>query len=214
MVFDNLIKNRYLEMLLFMLMAMTFIAPVANMIQSSTGVIDLFRYDAPKGQLFYIFSKIFAICSFILLFWQLLLGLLKMTGRRLHIILGSLLFSLILLHVIAFVLAVSLRGGSFAFHILLPDFFSGYYKSAVSLGVVALLLLFISIYSGALRSKVSRHWLRGHHLVFITYMLVVAHAFMIGSEVQSDVFESVLFFSVFIIALIPIIKLLRSYRVS
>jgi len=196
MVFELTPGKQMAKITIVMLFLVSVLIPFFSIMQTNSGVEDIFRVYAPKGQLYYLVSKTFALCAFILLWWQLIFSLLNKIKGRLHIYLGLFLFSLVLLHVLLFFSAASVRTDGYALHIFVPEFTSGYYKNALSFGVIAFLFLLASIVAGLLRNKISLRWKLGHRFVFIVYALVLVHSFMIGSEMQSGLFLYIFYFSV------------------
>ncbi len=169
------------------------------------GTQDLLRTGAPEGQLFYLGSKIAGLCAFILLWWQCLTALFNhrgdstrryAPGKRLHIIFGLSLLVVILLHASFFVTAVSLRSEQVAWHVLVPAFTKGYYVIALSLGIFALLMILMAMAAGLLRKRFPQGWKFGHALVFVVVILASMHAYMIGTEMQSDLFLPLFWFVV------------------
>lgn len=158
---------------------------------------SILRQDAPNGQHMYMLSKLMGILALALLWWQVFVAVLGRivaisktfhAGKYIHILLGTLLLGLVLSHAGLFFTAVSQRTGSFAWGALLPDFTSGYYASARSLGVVALALLLVAVIMPVFRGKLVRTWRTGHLLVLFVTCLVLIHAYLIGSEVRSVIF--------------------------
>ena len=149
----------------------------------SNNLDTLFRLNAPQGQSLYVISKLMALGVYVLMWWQIMLGLFKKLHTRHHIVLGICTLFLVVTHVISFISAVSLRQDNLAVGLLLPDFTSGYYKSGISLGVIALLCIVVAVISGALRDKLPKYWRFGHGLVYVTFALASVHGLMIGSEI-------------------------------
>jgi len=123
--------------------------------------IDVFiGTSLPAGQRFYLISKLSALVALAILFVQISLMLFKRyvpAGRRIvwpqrsHQLLGIVTFVLVLIHSISFITAASFRGGAPAFSLLLPNFQTGLYNTAVSLGLLA----FYLFHSGCFIEKIS-----------------------------------------------------------
>lgn len=167
--------------------------PPVYLIISNQGVSDILRSSAPEGQLSYLGSRLIGLYAFIILCWQAMGALrdkiksAQPTTRHIkrHILMGSSMVVLILLHSGLFINAVSVRSGHLSLHLLIPDFTNGYYNTAVSLGVLALVFTLIAVTAGLLRKRIKTQWKIGHALMFIVLVLVFFHAWMIGTDVQS-----------------------------
>jgi len=173
------------------------LVPFMTLYASIGGADEIARAGAPDGQLIYLFSKLFGLCAFVLLFWQLITAMLSkfarqqieyVAGSTVHIYFGAVLLMMAMFHVGFFVSAVSIRSGHLALHLLLPDITSGYYATALSFGVIALYLVIIAVCSGIVRKRFPAFSKVGHALIYITIPLILLHAFMVGSEVQSILF--------------------------
>jgi len=187
------IKKQPLTTRWVIFMILLVIPPVYLVIENQ-GLNDIFRTTAPDGQLYYLLSKLIGLMAFIVLCAQIVFALLDKIDKhkpptsylKRHIIIGSTLLVLILMHSGLFITAVSSRSGHINLHPLVPDFNSGYYNAAVSLGVLALLFTLIAVASGLLRKRCTKKWKSGHALIFVVMVLVCFHAWMIGSDVQSS----------------------------
>lgn len=207
MVFNNTLGKQTSTFVMQALLVLSVLIPLIILMQSGDGLLDMMRLDAPKGQLIYISSKLFALCAFLLLWLQLIMGLLQRVSKRVHVFIGIVLITFVIMHISLFIMAVSVRSGEFAYQILLPSFFSGYYKSALSIGVLALIFMLVSVTAGILRKRITIRWRIGHRFVLIMFALVVAHSLMIGSEMQSGLFLYLLYFSIFSLASAVLLKL-------
>lgn len=156
------------------------------------------RSQAPAGQSLYVFSKLMGIVALVLLWWQVVIALLGrsgvipsmlMPGRWLHISLGTILTFCIFLHVGTFIAAVSNRVGELSLGSLLPTFTQGYYETARSLGIIALLLIVGAIAMSTYGRRYVRLWRSWHMLVILALALVLVHAYLIGSEIRSPLFQ-------------------------
>lgn len=152
----------------------------------------LFDASLPSGQQFYLISKLSALLALACLFLQIIFMLLsrytKFVGtdnwcESSHRWLGVSTFLLIVTHSVSFVSAASLRGGTFAFSLLVPNFHSGLYNAAVSLGLIAFYLSIILIIMGVLSRQSHRKFSRFHRwIVWPLLMCVLVHSVAIGSE--------------------------------
>jgi len=111
---------------------------------------------------------------------------------------------MIILHVFLFVLAASLRSGAIAYSILIPSFTSGFYKFAVSLGILAVILAFIVLAAGFYKSKARNNFARWlHRAAYITVVLAFIHSYWIGSETRN--IAVIVFYNSALLALITAI---------
>ena len=168
--------------------------------------IDVFiGTSLPAGQRFYLISKLSALVALAILFVQISLMLFKRyvpAGRRIvwpqrsHQLLGIVTFVLVLIHSISFITAASFRSGAPAFSLLLPNFQTGLYNTAVSLGLLAFYLFlllvpfgFIARSGGSLIRRIHR-W-----LVWLALLCVMIHSVAIGSE--SKTWPMIVFYCLF-----------------
>lgn len=165
--------------------------------------------NAPRGQIFYLFSKLSGLLALWLIMIQLVLMLGKKIGFfdisiRAHMVLGIFIITAIVLHGGLFVAGVSIRQGALNLAPLLPAFDHGFYKTRLSLGNIAAILIVFTVISGALMRKCNLSplkrsvlkWL--HAMGFIAYFLGLIHALSIGSEIEADI----LFYMVLLVALV------------
>lgn len=175
------------------LIGVTLVALMTYLYFLSNGFNELARPSAPPGQSLYVLSKATALLVYVLMWWQIMLGIFKRVNTKYHVVLGSSLFILIILHATLFIAAVSIRQGELHLGILFPNFTTGYYKSGLSLGVIALFCICIATLSGILRNRFGKFWKYGHNLVYLTFALATIHGFMIGSDVSSGIFSYVVY---------------------
>jgi DMSO/TMAO reductase YedYZ heme-binding membrane subunit len=170
----------------------------------SNGLNEITRPYAPPGQTLYVLSKVTALLVYVLMWWQIMLGIFKKINTNHHIVFGTGIFILIISHATFFITAVSIRQEQLVLGVLLPSFTAGYYKSGLSLGVIALLFIFIATLSGTLRNRFSKYWKFGHGLVYLTFAVATIHGLMIGSDVSSGIFSYIVYGAMFslVIALI------------
>jgi len=166
-------------------------APVIVWLVSVGDPSAYLAHDLPPGQALYIFSKLSGLLALFFLWGQCLLALahrapilreLPAVGITTHRRLGLLTFTTALTHVVLFVLAASLRAGSPAWNLLIPNFTHGYYNSFVSLGVIAIWLLLLGVWAGWRTSRGHAAWKKVHRTWPIVFGLVLLHALAIGSE--------------------------------
>ncbi len=162
----------------------------------------LARPYAPPGQTLYVLSKVIAVFVYLLMWWQMMLGIVNKTNIKYHALFGTGIFILIFSHVLLFLFAISTRQEKFNLSLLLPDFTDGYYKSGLSFGIFAFLCIIIAIMTGMLRKKLQRFWKVGHSFIYITFALATVHSLMIGSDVNSGMFLYIVYSAVFSLIII------------
>ena len=158
---------------------------------------EFLRPYAPPGQTLYVLSKATALFVYILMWWQIMLGMFKKVNKKYHIILGTSLFILIFIHVFLFVIAVSIRQGELHLTMLVPDFSAGYYNNGLSMGVLAFCMIIVAVITAALRKQFRKVWKFGHALVYLAFALATVHGLMIGSNVNADLFSYVVYGAAF-----------------
>ncbi|MEW5250938.1 hypothetical protein [Microbulbifer discodermiae] len=163
----------------------------------TSDVYVYFRYGAPSGQIWYVFSKLFGLYGALLLWYQVVSTLLKKTRYACvlprwtllrHRYLGGMTLLFVAGHVAFFVTAVSLRKGVFAGSLLLPDF-RDFYHSAITLGLVAKLLLLVAVLAAMGRKYIPGVWKMMHRGMFIVVALGLVHGFLIGTETRYGLYE-------------------------
>lgn len=171
-----------------------------------------FSLKVPPGQILYLFSKLAGLYAYFFMVIQLIIGLQGRQSRyfRYHPLIGGLTTLTIIAHFSFFVAGASLRTNHFAVQFLWPSFSSGYYKSAISYGVIAAYLLLPIIIAGALQRKLpSLKWL--HRFAPIVVLLGCIHSFSIGTEIRS-LPTMVFYISFFCLALFAFIKKLSQTK--
>ncbi|MBI5041165.1 MAG: ferric reductase-like transmembrane domain-containing protein, partial [Gammaproteobacteria bacterium] len=177
------------EVLVFGLLAALLLMPGAAHFINTGALSQYFTYHVLDGQFLYVLSKFLGLYAFVL-FWLQLLGgsyrspLTGVGGSQSHRGLGALVLVLILLHAGLFVTGVSIRNQHFAYQWLLPDLFTTYYPRIVSLGLIALVLLLVSIGMAVWRARRGNAWRMGHWLVWVAFGLAFVHSYTIGSEAK------------------------------
>ncbi|HFD33275.1 MAG TPA: hypothetical protein ENJ28_11290 [Gammaproteobacteria bacterium] len=159
---------------------------ITGLFVSNGHLTEISRNYAPPGQTLYLLSKITAIFVYTLMWWQIMAGIITKVKKQLHTLLGMGVFTLIIIHVILFISAVSIRQDELSLGMLLPNFSSDYYKTGMSFGVMALFFIFIATLTGIFRKRLKNHWKLGHSFVYVTFALATVHGLMIGSDINSD----------------------------
>ncbi len=179
---------------------------VAYLLLSTGNFSELSRLYAPPGQALYVYSKVVAIFVYILMWWQIMVSILKKVDTKQHIFLGISILGLTLAHVFLFISAISIRQEEINLGMLLPNFTNDYYKSGLSFGVMALFFIFIATFTGIFRKKIQGFWKVGHSLVYMTFVLATVHGLMIGSDVNSGVLSYIIYGAVFSLTFATIYK--------
>jgi predicted ferric reductase len=165
--------------------------PAITWISTTGDLANYWRYDVPAGQVMYVLSKLTALYAIVIFWLQLMYGLLGSVGRQrlgierghlFHVRLGLAVIVLIVAHVCLFVLGATLRARVFASQYLTPSFSSGYYRTVITIGLAALVLVAIGAVCAAARRRIRRIWRVGHWAVFVAFGLGFIHSLLIGSE--------------------------------
>jgi len=177
--------------------------------------------SVPSGQLAYVLSKLAGLCALGLFALQLTLMVLRGTalepaagrwGKPAHRRLGLSVVALIVAHVALFIAAASLRSDHLATHLLLPRFESGFYDAMVSLGVLALYVVLVLVFAGALawRRAGRQSRPRGAHrlLALASVPLIAFHSYAIGSETST--LPVMAFYA--LLGAVALVGLWRTYR--
>jgi predicted ferric reductase len=187
--FDDLKRLAFLVTASLLLMV-----PVQTWLLLGGDFSEYLNHETPPGQLSYLLAKLSALYALVLLWAQVLLGLLKhrlssapssVVGAKrwasIHRALGLATLLLILTHVLLFVAATSLRNGHLAWDLLLP-WGQGYYRTMVASGAAALWLAALAIAVRFIRRLQGRAktWL--HRLALVAVILVLLHSLTIGTE--------------------------------
>jgi len=166
---------------------------MTSLLLSGGDFFALSRTNAPPGQTLYLLSKITAVFVYILMWWQIMLGMAAKVNTQHHILLGVSVFILILMHVLLFISAASIRQDELNLSMLLPNFISGYYNRGLSFGVMALFFIVIATFAGIFRNRLQPFWKVGHSFVYITFTLATVHGLMIGSDINAGVFPYIIY---------------------
>lgn len=187
-----MIRNPPLFFQNFALM-ITLLTPIVFIVYNLPGVAHYLTNDTPPAQLLYVFSKAMGLVSISIIVFQVFVGLshsaVAAPLKRLidvplnwHSKLGGALCASILTHCLCFAAANSLRTGQVAWQLLLPTFSQGYYKSAISIGAIALYLLIFAVCTRFL-SIIPAHLQRlFHRFALLGATFSIVHAWLIGSE--------------------------------
>lgn len=160
--------------------------------QSTTDVLGYFRYGAPDGQVWYVFSKLLGLYAAVFLWLQALCGLLKPTPYRIllpdwalsrHGLLGGLTALVLTAHIGSFITAVSLRKDRPEWTLLLPDF-RDFYHTSITVGLTAFFLMLIAVVAATLRRRLPGVWRWVHRFMLAVIALGLLHGFLIGTETR------------------------------
>lgn len=162
----------------------------------TAGDLEVYSGEAvPEGQVLYLLSKLFGLYAFVCMWAQIMYGLLGSDGRAtlrvdhghsFHKKLGTLVLGTVLVHLTLFLAAVSTRTHHFAVNYITPSFADGYYRSIITLGIFALILMAVAVGCAAARKRMPRIWIAGHRLTVLAFTLGFAHGISIGSETRSS----------------------------
>jgi len=163
----------------------------------TSDVMSYFRYGAPDGQVWYVFSKLFALYAVLLLWYQALSTLLKESRYSVlftqwnflqHRTIGSLTLLTIIIHIICFIVAVSLRKQTIAWGLLLPDF-QDFYHTSITIGLLAFVIILAAISAAILRKRLPILWKKIHRCMILVVILGLAHGYLIGTETRYGLYE-------------------------
>lgn len=163
----------------------------------TSDVIHYFRYGAPPGQIWYVFSKLFGLYGVLLLWYQAASTLLKNTPYASvfprwtflqHRFLGSFTLMAITLHIACFVTAVSLRKETLALGLLLPDF-RDFFHTAITIGLFGFFIALGAMVAAMLRQRLPRVWRGLHRSMVLVVVLGLVHGYLIGTETRYGWYE-------------------------
>ncbi|MBX2809170.1 MAG: hypothetical protein KTR20_11115 [Cellvibrionaceae bacterium] len=163
----------------------------------TTDTLHYWRYGAPIGQGWYVFSKLFALYGVLLLWYQGVSSLLKSTPYAAllpawrflrHRMLGVLTLCVVVLHIACFVTAVSLRKETLALGLLWLDF-RDFYHGVITLGLVAFWLSLLAIAAAVLRQRYPDLWRHIHRFMMAVIVMGLVHGYLIGTETRYGVYE-------------------------
>jgi DMSO/TMAO reductase YedYZ heme-binding membrane subunit len=168
-----------------LILLMFFIVPSIYWLNSGLNILSYMQDSVPKGQFYYVLSKLFGLYGLMALCLQIILGILGgPLLRRWHLAIGGLLVIFTLMHLSLFMLAVGMRSGGLKLATIFPGFTSGFYHLAISLGSVAFLLLIVVAATGLGRRRYPSFFKGLHRLSFIAAILALLHSFFIGTETR------------------------------
>ena len=186
------------------LLAALLILPLGAWLAALGNPVAYFQYEMPPGQVLYIVSKLLGLYAIVLFWLQLMYGLLKndvllrsvlpQWSISTHRLLGLSTLLMTSLHFVVFFMATSLRKGSAALQLLLPDFGSGYFSTTVSLGWLALVGLWVVAIAGIARARGGRGWIGVHRIAIAVGFLAMAHSLLVGSETKTGLWLGIYFF--------------------
>lgn len=195
---------------IYILMGFSFMLLISYLLLGERFIEAFSLSYAPPGQTLYVLSKTTALFVYVLMWWQIMLGMFKKINKKQHVILGASLFVLIFIHVALFVTAVSIRQGELHLSVLVPVFSEGYYSDALAIGVIAFFMIIAATLAAVLRKQFSKSWKWVHALVYFSFLLATVHSLMIGSEVNSGLFSYIVYGAVLSLVVAFIYKTCRT----
>lgn len=154
--------------------------------------LDYFTFSVPTGQRIYLASKLVGLYAITAAWLQLTYGVLGPDGRRRlgieygnapHRLFGWTVLAAAFAHAAAFILGVTLRTGHLATQFMTVSFGHGFYRSMISLGLIAFVALVLAALAAALRIRLHA-WRLLHWLALPAFMLALVHSWQIGSEAR------------------------------
>ncbi len=184
-------------------------------------IMEYFLYAIPRGQFLYVCSKLAGLYGIVFLWLDVSYALLRETivisylnpwSARQHRVMALLSISLIFLHLVLFIIAVSMREQRLSLGMLLPNFSHQSYQNLLSLGATAFWLIIVVGVSGyclycARNNKRTFGYL--HRLSFVCFLLVYFHGLGVGSETRNGLFYG---FYIFMGASFLLFTLLRVFK--
>lgn len=181
-----MVDKKLLQSPLGVLLLIVSVFPLLIWLQNSGNPMLYLDSTVPQGQWAYVLSKLFGLYAMLAMASQILAGLLLRKGySSVHRNLGLMVLTLLTLHGLLFVAAVSIRSGHIVWHLLAPAFLSGYYNMALAFGVMSFWASFVLCYAGLKVSRGYMSWKRAHWLSFPIFLASFSHGWMIGTESQS-----------------------------
>lgn len=165
--------------------------PLVTWLWSTEALREHLSHQVPAGQYLYLGSKLAGLYAVVLLWAQLVYGLLGFGARArlgiergvaFHRQVGLTVWLLIALHGALFVTAVSVRTQHIAWQYVVPSAGDGYYRAMVSVGVCALMVLSASAAAALTRNRWPRRWRHVHRGMYLVAALAAWHSLSIGSE--------------------------------
>lgn len=160
---------------------------------AQTGSLSVYFTEVvPKGQFLYVLSKLMGMVVLMCIAWQIIVTLLSKLqiipeywiGAR-HRLFGSLILIFAIVHILLFVIAVSMRQESVAWQLLVPSF-KDFYHTHLSFGLFGLFALFAVAFAGVQRMLQYKKWpVVLHRIYWVAISFIYFHALAVGSEAQS-----------------------------
>ncbi len=214
----NNLPRRAIAMTIALLLLL---APAALWLRAAGDLSSYFSGNAPPGQFTYVLAKLAGLYAGLLLWLQALYGLLGRTAElsrlarwRLstHRITGLCVVLLAAAHAGLFVSAAGARTGQMDLSLLVPDFSHGYYRTALSLGAIAIWALPVAILAALLRRRLGSHWRLGHWLGLSSVSAMLVHALLVGSEARTLIAAPLYWAAGLSILLAIIVRMLQARR--
>lgn len=155
------------------------------------------RGEVPPGQAAYMSMRGLGLMSLLLLWSQLMLGLLFSVFRNseeagalvdFHKKIGLFAFGVVVSHPLFFLWGIFQRTAHFKGDNLLPAFNKGFYQASISIGVLALYVLAAGFVAGVCSWRRGRSphgsWLTIHRINGAAFALAAFHSLLIGSETR------------------------------
>ena len=183
---------------------------------------NLYEYQLPPGQWYYLLSKLFAQYAYVFLTAQVILGsALAVFNNKswltvnLHRGIGICTLSTLFLHVGFFAYAVWLRSDHFPSMLFTLRFDQGYYNFFISIGVIAAGLLIIIAILGLARNSIPSYLFHyGHRLAWPAWLGGIWHSFAIGTETKGGIIWSLFYvMGVLLVGLVVIYRVFKMRRI-
>ena len=155
------------ELVGLLILGLDIFAPVIAWLLTTGSLTPYVAGKVPPGQFGYVLSKLAGLLAFAVLWIQVVLALswriaildfFPSVSRRTHAVLGSICTGLVLLHLALFFQAVTVRTGTPAWGLLIPDFDGGYYQGNLSLGKLGFYGLIFVVLAGVFRMHRRPGW--------------------------------------------------------
>ncbi|TQV86166.1 hypothetical protein FKG94_01020 [Exilibacterium tricleocarpae] len=149
---------------------------------------------APPGQMLYLLSKLSGMMAAALIVAQVTLALMRRLPssppslrptRHLHRTIGLAIAAAVTGHIALFMGAVALRTGTVPWHYLTPVVNGDYYRTSITLGWLALIILAVVIPCGLIMARL-KHYnhraLQVHRCAIPAAVIALLHSYLIGTE--------------------------------
>lgn len=167
------------------------VVPIVVWWQSVGDLRVYIDYRTPPGQTLYVLSRLAGLYALFLSWLQIVFGLVRQaddvarrSGLAFHRWLGFTVLGCAILHVALFIAAASLRAGHVALGILAPDF-TGFYATAVTLGLFGFYGIVIVAVTGILRAAGYSGAARLHYAATPVFACTFLHSLLIGTETRA-----------------------------